>query len=88
MTLGEFYERDYAFEYKNSLEMHKVRVAIQWKYRMNADPDSKEKQVPELHEIIHLWMLGDEPLEKVEEVEFVPIEQRKTAQQALEEFNF
>jgi hypothetical protein len=88
MTLSEFYEREYAFEYKNSLALHEVRIAIQWKYIMNADPEKPiEKQVPELHEIIPLWMLGDK-IKQEEEIEVLPIEQRKTAQEMLDEFNF
>ena len=86
MTLGEFYEREYAFEYKNSLEMHKVRVAIQWKYIMNADPDNPK--IPELHEILPLWMLDKTQYTEPKESEILPIEKRKTAQEMLEEFNF
>lgn len=86
MTLGEFYERDYAFEYKNSLALHSLRVAIQFKIRMNADPDNPK--IPELHELIPLWMLGDKIDEVVPAKEILPIEQRKTAQEMLDAFDF
>ena len=84
MTLGEFYEQEYAFEYKNSLALHSVRVAIQWKIILNADPDNPK--IPELHEIKSLWML-DKKQDIIEEV-VLPIKERKTAQQSLNEFNF
>lgn len=88
MTLSEFYEREYAFEYKNSLALHSVRLAIQWKFIMNADSDKPlEKQVPKLHEIIPLWMLGDK-IPKDEEVDVLPIEQRKTAKEMVDAFYF
>lgn len=86
MTLGEFYEHEYAFEYKNSLALHSVRVAIQWKYIMNADP--KDPKIPELHEIKSLWMLDKDLNTKEEQEKILPIEQRKTAMQSIEEFNF
>ena len=86
ITLGEFYERDYAFEYKNSLALHEVRVAIRWKIIMNADP--KEPKVPELHDIYHLWMLGDKIKGEVPEKEILPLSERKTAQEMLDSFDF
>lgn len=85
MTLGEFYERDYAFEYKNSLALHSVRVAIQWKIIMNQDPDNPK--IPELHEILPLWMLDRTPDMKPEK-EILPIEERRTAQEMVNAFNF
>ena len=84
MTLGEFYEHEYAFEYKNSLALHSVRVAIQYKYIMNADRD--DPKIPELHQIKSLWML-DKKQDIIEEI-VIPIKERKTSQQSLNEFNY
>ena len=85
ITLGEFYEREYAFEYKNSLALHNVRVAIQWKIIMNSDP--KDPKIPELHEILPLWMLDRTP-DMIPEKEILPLSQRKTAQEMLDSFDF
>ena len=86
MTLGEFYEREYAFEYKNSLALHSVRVAIQWKIIMNSDPDNPK--IPELSEILPLWMLDKSQYVKEIDKEILPIEQRRTAQEVIESFDF
>ena len=86
ITLGEFYEREYAFEYKNSLALHNVRVAIQWKIIMNSDP--KDPKIPELHEILPLWMLDKSQYIKEIEKEILPIEQRRTAEEMINAFDF
>ena len=86
MTLGEFYERDYAFEYKNSLALHGVRVAIRWKIIMNRHEEDPEP--PELHDIYPLWMLGDKIEGEFPEKEIIPIEQRKTAKEMADAFYF
>ena len=53
---------------------------------MNSDP--KDPKIPELHEILPLWMLDKSQYIKEIEKEILPIEQRRTAQEMINAFDF
>ena len=48
----------------------------------------EDPEPPELHDIYHLWMLGDKIEGEVPEKEILPLSQRKTAQEMLDSFDF
>jgi hypothetical protein len=86
MTLGEFYEREYAFEYKNELYLHGQRIIIHALILQNID--SKKDKIPTLKEIYHLPLLDKEYVigEELTDEEYIKI--RPSAQDVINNFKF
>lgn len=86
MTLGEFYEREYAFEYKNELYLHGQRIIIHALILQNID--SKKDKIPTLKEIYHLPLLDKEEVigEELTDEEYIKI--RPSAQDVINNFKF
>lgn len=85
MTLGEFYEREYAFEYKNELYLHGQRIVIHAMLLQNIDP--KKDKIPTLKEIYYLPLLDKEEETTEEELsEEEILKMRLPASEVIKDF--